>query len=53
MSHTIKNTKYWFNHDPAKRRRAMNKAFRVNERQYFKKFGEIFRPTKERGYNYW
>jgi len=53
MTRTYKIQNYWFDHDPPKRRRAMNKSFRCLEKQLFKKFGELLRPTKERGYGYW
>lgn len=46
---------FWFNHDPKKVRRKMNRAFRYANKRYFERFMDVqYRnPAKSRGYNYW
>lgn len=41
MSGTIRDTRFWSRHDSTKDRRHMNKEFRVQEHQYFRKIGEF------------
>lgn len=53
MSRTIKNTKFWFRHAPKWHRKAMNHQFRSKEKQYFIKFKETLKKSKDRGYTYW
>jgi hypothetical protein len=42
--------KYWIRHDRTLIRRAMNKKFRAQEKQYFMKFRETLRKSKSRGW---
>lgn len=44
--------RYWIKHDPAWYRRGLNNSFREKEKQYFMKFGEYLRPTKNRGWHW-
>jgi len=46
----MKFNRYWMRHDPSWYRRGLNNSFRATEKQYFQKFGEYLRPTKNRGY---
>jgi hypothetical protein len=53
MSDTIRATGYWFRHDPTNTRRHLNKAFRLTEKQYFKRFGEFLKKCRSRGWKAW
>jgi hypothetical protein len=53
MSGPVKNTHYWFRHDSKKERTHMNKEFRLWEKQYFRKFRELLRKCKSRGWKTW
>jgi hypothetical protein len=53
MSDTVKITQFWFRHDSAHERRHQNKAFRIREHQYFRKFGELLKKYKSRGWKCW
>ena len=44
MSHTVKNTRFWFRHDSAKDRRYLNKGFRLQEHEVLQKIRGI--PAK-------
>ena len=53
MSDTVRNTRHWFRHDSRRARTHMNKAFRLHEKQFFRKFGEFLRKCKSQGWKFW
>lgn len=53
MSDTVKTTRFWYRHDAPRERRHMNKDFRMEEKQFFRKFGELLRKYKSRGWKSW
>jgi len=53
MSDTRRITKFWYRHDSKKDRKYLNKEFRLNEKQYFRKFRELLRKYKSRGWKTW
>jgi hypothetical protein len=53
MGHTVKNSRYWFRHDSKRDRTHLNKEFRLGEKQFFKKFRELLRKYKSRGWKAW
>jgi hypothetical protein len=53
MSDTLRITKFWYRHDSTKDREHLNKEFRLKEKQYFRKFEELLRKCKSRGWKTW
>ncbi|WP_158491365.1 hypothetical protein [Methanoregula formicica] len=53
MSDTVKTTRFWYRHDTSRARRQLNKGFRLEEKQFFRKFGELLRKYKSRGWKSW
>ena len=61
MSKTWKKNKYkiynpynkFWRHAPAWWNRIQRRKFRYREKVHFMRFGEILRPTKDRGWEYW
>jgi hypothetical protein len=53
MSGTIKITRFWHRHDSTRDRIHLNKEFRLREKEYFRKFGELLRKYKSRGWKTW
>jgi len=53
MSDTVKTTRFWYRHEAPRERRHMNKEFRLEEKQFFRKFGELLRKYQSRGWKSW
>jgi len=53
MSDTFRATGSLFRHAPANTRRHLNKAFRLTEKQYFRRFGEFLRKCRSFGWKAW
>lgn len=53
MSDTVKTTRFWYRHDTPHARRHLNKVFRHEEKQFFRRFGELLRKCKSRGWKTW
>ena len=53
MSDTVKTTRFWYRHDAPRERRHMNKEFRLEEKLYVKKFRELLKKYKSRGWKSW
>lgn len=53
MSDTVKTTRFWYRHDTPRARRHLNKEFRQEEKQFFRRFGELLRKYKSRGWMSW
>ncbi|HEX3000800.1 MAG TPA: hypothetical protein VHN82_00275 [Methanoregula sp.] len=53
MSDTVKTTRFWYRHNTSHARRHLNKGFRLAEKQFFNRFGELLRKCKSRGWKSW
>ncbi|MFA4876943.1 MAG: hypothetical protein WC586_05985 [Methanoregula sp.] len=50
MSDTFRATGSLFRHHPDSTRRRLNKAFRLTEKEYFRRFGEFLKKCRSGGF---